>query len=214
MKTRKITLLISLTLLLILFAYVFRTFIQVNIVEPAAFVLWAVWRALQSVNQNVYWQILIWGSVFLLIRFLPGKKSSQTAYQHKNNSKEIGGSLYWHHLLLEAQFSMEKRDFLRFELKSMLINTLALQQQVNRATVQTKFEQREYAFPDFVYQYLYVEDASGWKIALQNQWLGIASYFPAWLQQSITNTFITQTRQTINWMQTQMESGYENPTLK
>jgi hypothetical protein len=213
MKTRKNILLGILILLLILFAYVFRTFLLVNIIEPAAFVLWAAWRVLQSINQNVYWQILIWGSVFLLIRFLPTKKASQTAYQHRNNNKEIGGSLYWHHLLLEAQFSMEKRNFLRFELKSMLINTLALQQQVSRETVQTKFNQKQYAFPDFVYQYL-CTDGSGWKAALQNQWLTIVSYFPAWLQQSITNTFITQTRQTINWMQTHMESGYENPTLK
>ena len=213
MKARKILLFTGIALLLLLLGYVFRTFIQVNIIEPAAFVLWALWRVLESINQNVYWQILIWGSVFLLIRFLPSKKISQTAYQHKNNSKEIGGSLYWHHLLVEAQFSINKRESLRHELETMLISTLVMQEQSSKETVQNKFVQKQYAFPDYIYQY-FSENNNTWKTTLLNQWLKVVSFSPNTVQQLVTKSFLTNTRQIINWMQTQMESGNENPTFE
>lgn len=64
MKISRRILWISLILgLLLLVGVLFPSFIQDNFVTPIALVLWLFWRILQSVDQKIYWAVLVFSVV-------------------------------------------------------------------------------------------------------------------------------------------------------
>jgi hypothetical protein len=213
MNRKQVVLLIAIVFILIFFSCIFHTFIQVNIIEPAAFVLWTLWRVLESVSQNVYWQLLIWGSIFLLFRFMPNKKVSQTAYHHREYSKELMGSLFWKNLIHEAQFSLDKRDSLQHELYNMLIDILATKEQSSREEVQERFTQQKYQFPVFVYQYFKTKEET-WNLILNRQGLKWAGNLPKLFQTAWVQPYYKKNQQILTWMETLMESNDEEYIFK
>ncbi|MBI9049832.1 MAG: hypothetical protein JEZ00_10455 [Anaerolineaceae bacterium] len=211
-RKRQLMFILSLSTILTV-GIVFRTFILVNIIEPTALLFWAVWRVLISVNQNIYWQTLIWGSIFLLLRFMPNKTVNQTAYTEKANSKEIKGTTFWKSLLYEAAGNPAKEDALRFELEKLMLFGLAQQERSSMDEVKKRMQQYEYDFPDFVYRY-FLPPAFTWKNRFARLVKSISHTLPIWIRQLWVSHEQQKIHQMLTWLQKTLEVPYEGSAYK
>ena len=103
----------------------FRSFFMANIIEPIAVLCWAVWRIISSVNQNIYWMILIVICSILVIRLIPpGKaKLSNPAYNYRYISPNRVE--YWQKLMEESILGKEESERFRVNLENLLMSVTA-----------------------------------------------------------------------------------------
>lgn len=118
-------------------AVVFRSFFMTNLVEPVAYLLWAVWGIVCSVNQNFYWMMLIIVCLLLMIRLIPPDTSNtpSRAYTYKHswpNPVE-----YWQTLIQDGTLGRNEAEHLRDGLKKLLEAVIA---QVERSDPQSSDE--------------------------------------------------------------------------
>lgn len=103
----------------------FRSFFMTNIIEPIAILCWAVWRIVASVNQNIYWMILIFVCTLLLIRLIPSGKANLPnpayTYRHKPPSRVE----YWQTLIRDAVLGKDKTEYLGDNLKKLFFSAFA-----------------------------------------------------------------------------------------
>ena len=91
---RNFFLLLFLGLILAL-GVIFRTFILADIIEPVALMFWAFWRLLSSVDQNVYWVLLVFLCLILAIRTLPPEPEIHPEASYIDRQKNIGRVGFW-----------------------------------------------------------------------------------------------------------------------
>ena len=98
----------------------FRSFFMVNIIEPIAVLFWAFWRIVISVNQNIYWIILIVSCFMLVLRLIPIENDNlpNPAYTYKYKSPNRVE--YWQTLIKESILGMEESERLRVNLENLL----------------------------------------------------------------------------------------------
>lgn len=103
----------------------FRSFFMANIIEPIAVLCWAVWRIISSVNQNIYWMILIVICSILVIRLIPSGKAklSNPAYYYRYMSPNRVE--YWQKLIEESILGKEEGERFRVNLENLLMSVTA-----------------------------------------------------------------------------------------
>lgn len=103
----------------------FRSFFMANIIEPIAVLFWAFWRIIISVNQNIYWMILIIICLMLVLRLVPIEKDSlpNPAYTYKYRSPNRVE--YWQTLINESILGREGGERLRVNLENLLASVNA-----------------------------------------------------------------------------------------
>ena len=205
-KWRKLLLRIGVVLLLAALIYAYRFFLWARLVQPVAFVFWALWRVIASVDQIIYWYLLICLSVFFLVRQIPNEPQENSAYSHHAGGM-VKGAQRWHNLLQTALDSPEKRLQLRRELELMLITGLVLQDRSDRETVKQRLAEKAYPFPSEVYDYFY-PDENRWIARLQESLRQSGWVLPGWLhldkkkyQQTILGI--------LQWMENTLEAPYD-----
>lgn len=109
----------------------FRSFLMINIIEPIAAMFWAFWRIISSVNQNIYWVILIIFCAILVIRLVPAGNNNTTnsAYNYKHSSQSRVE--YWQSLLTSATMEKDGIERLRSNLKELLQRIIDEEEQSN-----------------------------------------------------------------------------------
>ena len=120
----------SLLPLFILFLFVslvviFRSSLLTNIVEPVVLILWLFWRIISSVDQSIYWVILIIFCTILVIRIIPYRKerTSNSAYDYSYTP--VSRVEYWQKLIIDADLGKNESEYLRDSLKELLINVIS-----------------------------------------------------------------------------------------
>lgn len=100
----------------------FRSFFVANIIEPIAVLCWTVWGIISSVNQNIYWMILIVICSTLMIRLIPSGKAklSNPAYNYRYMSPNRVE--YWKKLIEESIFGKEEGERFRVNLENLLMS--------------------------------------------------------------------------------------------
>ena len=179
-ERRILVLRIGVIFLLLLLIVIFRHLLWRWLVQPAAFVLWALWRVLASVDQIFYWFLLIGIALLLLIRRLPNEPQENSAYAN-HGSIVVKGTAYWQDLIQTASRDEVKRQIVRRDLEKMLINGLILQEHSDRDTIKLKLAEKGYPFPAFVYAYFY-PDEKNWRYRLKQSLRQSGWAFPGWLQ--------------------------------
>lgn len=103
----------------------FRSFFMANIIEPIAVLFWAFWRIIISVNQNIYWMILIIICLMFVLRLVPIEKDNQPnpAYTYKYRSPNRVE--YWQALINESMLGREEGERLRVNLENLLTSVNA-----------------------------------------------------------------------------------------
>lgn len=103
----------------------FRTFFMRNIIEPIALLFWAAWRIVASVDQNVYWLVLILACFILVIRLLPigDHDASHKAYSYQYRPRNRVD--YWKKLMTDAMVEKEAAESLHDNLKKLELSIMA-----------------------------------------------------------------------------------------
>ncbi len=112
--------------LLILFLFVsiviiFRSFLMHYIIEPVALLIWLVWRIISSVDQNIYWIVLIVFCVIIFLRLIPpgNEKSHISAYNYTYEA--FSRVEHWQRLIWDSALGRIESEYLRDGLKELLI---------------------------------------------------------------------------------------------
>jgi len=63
--------------LALLLAYTFRVFLLENVVRPVALIFWLFWRVLQSIDQRVFWSVLVFAALIYAFIRLSGQALSE-----------------------------------------------------------------------------------------------------------------------------------------
>ncbi|HVM72186.1 MAG TPA: hypothetical protein VMT91_10520, partial [Anaerolineales bacterium] len=63
--------------LALLLAYTFRVFLLENVVRPVALIFWLFWRVLQSIDQRVFWSVLLFSALIYAFIRLSGQALSE-----------------------------------------------------------------------------------------------------------------------------------------
>ena len=96
------------------------SFVMTNVIEPIALVFWALWRIIASVDQIVYWIILIAVCFLLVLRLIPNR-DGVTAKAAYNYTYRPGNRIeYWKSLLRDSARERESAEILPASLKSLL----------------------------------------------------------------------------------------------
>jgi hypothetical protein len=137
----------------------FRSFLMVNIIEPVAYLCWAIWRAAASVNQNIYWGILIVICSILMIRLIPSEKDNAAGsayHSYHYTYKSPNRVEYWNTLIQNAVLGKDEAEQLRENLKRLLESIIAqdgrsdpteLEKLIETGTVPLSRETRDFLFP-------------------------------------------------------------------
>lgn len=107
-------------------AIIFHTFLMTNIFEPIAMLVWAAWRIVSSVHQNIYWIILTLICSIPVIRLIPFRRNtSGSAY--RDDYSPIERVEDWLRLMKNAPLGMAETEYLRDSLKRLLISVQQLE---------------------------------------------------------------------------------------
>jgi len=96
-----------------------RTFFITCVIEPIARIFWLIYRTLLSVDQEIYWVLLILSALSLTIHMVPDRTepSIRSAYQY--TVQENDRVAYWETLLKAAQKSERDQLALRRNLEAL-----------------------------------------------------------------------------------------------
>ena len=94
-------------------AFYFRSFLFANLILPVAQFFWAIYRVFASVNQGVYWVLLVGLVIFLAYRILFSiPKEAQDKYLAEAE-KAVGREQFWEEAISKAIKNEEgAREFL------------------------------------------------------------------------------------------------------
>ena len=115
----------------LLIGFMFPSFIQDNFVIPIALVLLLGWRIVQSIDQQIYWFVLIFAAaLYALIRLYRLFQVPDTFEQ--TPSLDLNGTLeqinYWQTSLRLTDFKIDRSDLLSRNLAKMLATVYASKQ--------------------------------------------------------------------------------------
>jgi 4-amino-4-deoxy-L-arabinose transferase-like glycosyltransferase len=116
-KRRWRLLILGAALVLIL---VSRSFLYATFVQPIALFLWAAWRVMVSVNQNVYWTLLLAGGLIPLIWLLFSTQRSVARSAYNQEPLPPGRVEHWELLLAGANGSQKDRERFREQWDQLL----------------------------------------------------------------------------------------------
>jgi hypothetical protein len=104
---------------------IFRSFLYGNFVHPIALFLWAAWRVLASVHQNVYWTLLLAGGFLPLIWMIFSAKGATARSAYRQDPLPPGRVEHWERLLAVAHGSRKDQERLRAEWDKLLQSVVA-----------------------------------------------------------------------------------------
>lgn len=189
----------------------FQSFIMINIIEPITIMLWAFWRIISSVNQNIYWIILIICCSILVIRLFPAENSNilNPTYNYKHRSQSRVE--YWQSLLINAMMDKDGIEYLRFNLKELLLCMIDQEQQSNPTSSEKVALLGKAALPISVQGFLFPSKQKHkfffGSVRLQHLF-STPRWFRRWTRKSIQpdNTSIDEA---LKWMESTMEISHD-----
>jgi hypothetical protein len=155
----------------LLIGFMFPSFIQGNFVTPIALVLLLVWRIVQSVDQQIFWFVLIFAAaLYAFIRLYRLLQVPNTFEQ--TQSPDLNVTLeqinYWRTSLRLTDFRLDRSRDLQRSLANMLAALYASKQlHVAQYEIYSALEQREMPLPEPVYTFLFPAQSSGAKRSIR-----------------------------------------------
>jgi len=112
--------LLSLGLMLLLgLAYWFPVYFHAYLIKPITAILWVVSRTFMSVDQEVYWALLILATLILMLHMIPNKPEGFYRSDFHNSIHENNRVAYWEALLKSAEESENDRLALQRKLGAL-----------------------------------------------------------------------------------------------
>lgn len=120
---------------------IFRDFLMQNVIMPIALLLWAILRVFMSIDQEVYWVILIFAAFVLGLGLLPvrGSRAVGPSQSAEPTARRFN---YWHAIIRQAAKSREAREALESNLRELAVNVIAMEEQKHPNAVREDILQR------------------------------------------------------------------------
>jgi hypothetical protein len=155
----------------LLIGFMFPSFIQDNFVTPIALVLLLGWRIVQSIDQQIYWFVLIFAVVlYAFIRlyrlFQVPDTFEQTSSLDRNVTLEQIN--YWQTSLRLTDFKIDRSNLMSRNLANMLATVYTSKQlHVTQYEIYRALEQRQLPLSEPVYGFLFPAPSSGAKRSIK-----------------------------------------------
>lgn len=205
-RTSLIVLLLGFSLLL---GVLFRSFILDNFVRPVALVFWLIWRILLSVNQQIYWGLLIASAlVYTFFRLAQGLVDIKPTPPSDSNLTLYNVD-YWRTSIQLTADKNEKVNILKQNLGEMLTAMYTSRQsEAPHWEVYEALRQRQIPLPDHIYAFLFPAKPLGgrrsFQQVLQTIWQALRKWARRWKGRDVAEYY-----QSIEEVLTFMESSME-----
>lgn len=178
----------------------FRAFLLANLVQPIALLIWAAWRVVASVDQQVYWGLVIAVGFILMGQLLVprSRHASRSAYAH--DGLPTTRFDHWRRLIDEAADGLTERERLR---RAMVDLLQAISDEKNSPEINVLDERRwepRRPPPKVVLEHLYP------KANQVDQ--PILEFVPRWVRRrigKIRQREDTWIKETIAWMESELD---------
>lgn len=157
--------------LLVLVGFSFPAFVQDNFIIPLALVLLLCWRIVQSVDQQIYWVVLIFTvMLYVLVRVYRSLQGSDDFDQ--TQSPDVNTILqqirYWRTSIRLIDFTHDSTNSLERDMAKMLAALYASKQNhMTQYEIYSALEQHQIPLPEPVYKFLFPARSSGAKRSLK-----------------------------------------------
>jgi hypothetical protein len=103
----------------------FRSLVLGYLVQPVALLIWAAWRVIASVDQQIWWAILVAVGFIIIFRLMvpTGGEAHPSAY--RSEPYPASRTKYWEMLINEAAEGWEKRQRLKRNMANLLDSVTA-----------------------------------------------------------------------------------------
>lgn len=133
----KIRILFSIFLILLLGLIVFllRSFFYKNLVEPIIYFIWLIIRILLSINQEVFWVILILLVTFVGLLIFPKEQQNKIRSSYLYSNKVENRVTYWKGKFQSADKDTYGRESLQQNLEDLVISNTNLHGNMNGSEI-------------------------------------------------------------------------------
>jgi hypothetical protein len=200
-KRRWRLLILGVALVLILAS---RSFLYVNFVQPITLFLWAAWRVMASVNQNVYWSLLLALGLLPLIWMIFSDKGSVTRSAYRKEPLPPGRVDQWELLLAGANGNQKERERLNEEWDRLLQSVQAQAKRSETNDISGDTRDQTGSSPEVPRQIT----AAAPKRGHAPQLPGILLLLPESLQRRLTRFIKTEDRwirESLRWMESELD---------
>ncbi len=121
-KTWRGILFVLLFILLIVSAIAGQDFLFTNLIQPVASMAWLIIRTFLSVDQAVYWTLLILIGAVIGIRLIPSLRNPPSIHKSYSSSRLVDRAAYWNDLIRSAGDDQRSREELQHELEKLSIS--------------------------------------------------------------------------------------------
>lgn len=118
-NSSRISYLIISCLILSIFVYFGRTLVIRYIVEPLTQILWLIIMIFKSVDQEIYWILLIFIVFISGINLFPGRVDQKTPKKYADTHKIEDRVQFWKKIISSANNSIEDRNILQSNLNQL-----------------------------------------------------------------------------------------------
>jgi hypothetical protein len=161
-KTRRASLIILLFVPLLILVVLFRSIIMANVVTPLALVAWVAWRTILSVDQKIYWGMLIFSAFFYVFHRLAVEPAIVDKARPTVSNATLENVRYWRNSILFTSDEIEQPNLLKRSLGEVLARMYATQQ--NEAAsfeIYDAFKRHQILLPENIYNFLFPDELSG-----------------------------------------------------
>jgi hypothetical protein len=162
--TRRISLIIILVFFSLLLGILFHSFILDNIIKPVALVLWVFRRILLSVDQKLYWGLLIFSALVVVFIRLTRASPTEEPPPPPGFNATLRAINSWRISICLTSDKIEKFSFLKQELGWTLASLYASHQPGKAQwEIYEALKQQQIPLPVSIYDFLFPGEPSGGK---------------------------------------------------
>ena len=184
-----------------------RSFFMANVIVPIALVCWAVWRVIASVDQIVYWVILIIVGFLLVIRLIPNSSDDKIKPAYKNAYKTSNRVAYWKALLMGMVVEKEDAENLRSDMKNLLASVIHDTEKSISIDLKELTASGKIALSPDAQRFLFPPSQVDRKRSTYSRFKGL-SFLPAWFRRTalkMNHQDIRSMDEILKWIEMEME---------
>ena len=180
---------------------------MVNIIEPIALVFWVLWRIVWSIDQNIYWSILVVIYTILFIRIIPYLKDTYHISAYEYTEESINRVEYWKTVIEDDGLGMKKSDQLHDSINELLLSVITEEKQYESKELETMIAGRKMSFSPQASSYLYPSKDKH-RFHPTHHRRSIISLMPKWIRSRVRK-YIHQDYSLVDEILTWMENELE-----
>jgi hypothetical protein len=184
---------ILIVFLLIVLIATFRAFLLPYIIEPIALLFWAFWRVISSVDQNIYWILLIVICAILVFRIIPSIRDGTPNPAYNGRKKSLNQVEHWQKLIKEAALGKDESRRFRESLETLLVTVAAQEEQSETTAIKEAIS----------------EGRNPLSFPTQRILLFGPRWFRGWANKFLPQDY-TLIDETLRWMEIELELKHDN----